>query len=111
MAEVGFMDFWHAYPRRVGKKDAERAWKRLAPDADLAGVILLAVAAQRATWRDPQFIPYPATWLNGERWTDEVVALVPIAPPPVLTKTQLRSQRNAAAAAAVIASFEAEVDA
>lgn len=25
----------------------------------------------RAEGTEPQFIPYPATWLNGERWLDE----------------------------------------
>lgn len=104
----GFDAFWAAYPRKVCKKDADAVWRKLAPDAALALQIVSAVHAQRLTDRDPHYIPYPATWLHGERWTDEVVALVPYVPPPVVTKAQQRSQRNAAAAAAVIASFETE---
>ena len=23
-------------------------------------------------WSDPEFIPYPASWLNGHRWEDEL---------------------------------------
>jgi hypothetical protein len=111
MTGVGFEAFWMAYPRKVGKKAAAQAWQRLAPDDALAAVIVDAVRAQHLEDRDRQFVPHPATWLNGERWTDEVVALVPYVPPAPLTKAQVRSQRNAAAAAAVIASFDAEVDA
>lgn len=106
-----FETFWDAYPRKASKKDARVAFARLNPDAELFTRMLDAIAQQRVSrqWREG-FIPYPATWLNGERWTDEVVDLVPVAPTPVLSKAQQRSQRNAAAAAAVIASFEAETD-
>jgi hypothetical protein len=36
-------------------------------------VILAAIARQRTweQWREPRFIPHPATWINGRRWTDE----------------------------------------
>jgi hypothetical protein len=107
-----FETFWDAYPRKASKKDARIAFGRINPDAELFTRMLDAIAAQRVSrqWREG-FIPYPATWLNGERWTDEVTALVPALPVQTLTKTQLRSQRNAAAAAAVIASFEAEHEA
>lgn len=27
---------------------------------------------QSGEWNDIQFIPYPTTWLNGERWEDEL---------------------------------------
>lgn len=106
-----FETFWDAYPRKVAKKAALVAFARVNPDHALFARLLDAIAAQKVSrqWRDG-FIPHPATWLNGERWTDEVVALVPISPPRMLTKTQVRSQRNAAAAAAVIASFEAEAE-
>lgn len=106
-----FETFWDAYPRKVAKKAARVAFARVNPDMELFTQMLDAIAAQKVSrqWRDG-YIPHPATWLNGERWADEVVALVPAAPPAMLTKAQVRSQRNAAAAAAVIASFEAEVE-
>jgi hypothetical protein len=35
------------------------------PDAIIAGL-------DRAKWpADKQYIPYPASWLNGRRWLDE----------------------------------------
>jgi hypothetical protein len=71
-----FDRFWTAYPRKVGKQDAVKAWGKLKPDEELVGTILLAIDAQKAgdAWmRDKgQYIPHPATWLNGGRWLDEV---------------------------------------
>ena len=70
-----FSDFWTLYPKRVARKDAERAWAKI--DAAEYPAILLALVAWRRVWRardNDQFIPYPATWLNGERWTDELPA-------------------------------------
>lgn len=76
-----FERFWQAYPRHVGKTPASRAFAKLNPsDADL-DVILKAIADQRVTpqWTKDggQFIPYPTTWLNQRRWTDEVATGVP----------------------------------
>ena len=71
-----FDSFWSAYPKKVGKLDAKKAWDKIAPDAELVGVIMGAVAKQKsqASWlkENGQYIPHPASWLNGERWTDEV---------------------------------------
>ena len=65
----GFAAWYAAYPRKVGRDAAARAYgaavKRGVSAADLAA----AVAS--ATWSpDPQFIPHPATWLNQGRWKD-----------------------------------------
>jgi hypothetical protein len=72
----GFDQFWAAYPRKVSKAAAEKAWAKIAPDAAQLAVILAAVEAHKASekWRKDagEFIPYPATWLNGRRWEDEV---------------------------------------
>jgi len=83
-APGGFEKFWAAYPRKVSKGDAERAFKKLKPDADLLETILKAVEAQKGgeAWcKDGgQYIPHPATWLNGKRWDDEVVPYKPVNP-------------------------------
>jgi hypothetical protein len=74
----GFDSFWQAYPKRVGKGAARRSWAKLRPDLELQAIILAAVAAQRTSdqWckEDGRYIPNPATWLNQERWADEVAA-------------------------------------
>ena len=70
-----FDTFWNAYPRKVAKKRAESAWKKLNPDCHLAGRIVGDVIGRRCSeqWTKSggQFIPHPATYLNGERWLDE----------------------------------------
>jgi hypothetical protein len=80
----GFDAFWLAYPRKEGKITARKAWAKLKADAELQNTILTAIAAQLEgdAWKreDGQFIPHPATWLNGGRWLDEVR---PYTPPPL----------------------------
>ena len=68
----GFNEFWQAYPRKVGKGAARRAWDKISPDTGLQ-TILDQVARQRETeqWADPKYVPHPATWLNQQRWLDE----------------------------------------
>lgn len=70
--------FWPAYPRKVGKADAAKAFAKLKPDDALLAVMLGALATQRDSddWRRDggQFVPHPATWINGKRWQDEVPA-------------------------------------
>lgn len=75
----GFDRFWEEYPRKVNKRAAVKAWNKIQPDQDLLQVILVAVGDQRKSpeWRKDggQFVPHPASWLNGERWNDvDIVA-------------------------------------
>lgn len=74
-ALVSFDAFWAVYPRKAAKKGAEAAWRTLAPSATLQTEIIAAVERQKTSrqWtRDRgQYIPYPATWLNGRRWEDQ----------------------------------------
>lgn len=67
-----FLDFWDLYPKRVAKKDATRAWAKLTPTQKVEAVT--ALVEWRRIWRnkDTEFLPHAATWLNGERWEDEV---------------------------------------
>lgn len=75
-----FAAFWDAYPRRVAKKDARKAWAEIDPDPITATKIIAALEWQREqpAWlkEGGQFVPYPASWLRAERWTDEPPAPV-----------------------------------
>jgi hypothetical protein len=65
--------FWPAYPRHVAKKEALRAFLKLRPDRDLLERMLAALQRRWPTKpKDLKFIPHPATWLNGERWLDDL---------------------------------------
>ncbi|MGN1481101.1 DUF6291 domain-containing protein [Porcipelethomonas sp.] len=74
-----FNDFWKAYPKKVSKANALKAWNKLKPNGDLVREILSALERQKTSvqWQkdNGQFIPYPATWLNGRRWEDEQQAV------------------------------------
>lgn len=73
--DESFDRFWAAYPRKVDKQRARKAWDKLCPDARLVETILSAVEAQSHTdqWNrdNGQYIPYPSSWLSGRRWDDE----------------------------------------
>ncbi len=68
-----WLRFWNAYPRRDAKKEARKAWAKIRPDAALVDYMLAALywQVQLRQWQTRNYIPMPATWLNGERWTDE----------------------------------------
>lgn len=74
--EKPFDRFWNAWPNKVAKQAAQKAWAKIKPDAALVDTILAAIEAQKQGdhWRrdDGQYIGHPATWLNGGRWLDEV---------------------------------------
>jgi uncharacterized protein YdaU (DUF1376 family) len=89
---LAFDQFWKAYPKKTGKGDAEKAFKKAKVTAELLDTILKAIEAQKKGkgWLedDGKYIPNPATWLNGKRWEDEVAIAVafrptiPVAPLP-----------------------------
>ena len=75
LAPDNFNAFWSVYPKKVGKKDALKAWQKLKPDDALTKTIVGGVRKWQASkqWAEDggRFIPHPATFINGERWNDE----------------------------------------
>jgi len=71
-----FDRFWAAYPRKQGKGDAERAFKKFKVTDELLTTMLSALEQYKESpqWTDDngKYIPSPAKWLNGKRWTDEI---------------------------------------
>lgn len=71
-----FDDFWKAYPKKVSKTSALKAWNKLKPDDNLVREILTALENQKQSsqWQkdNGDFIPYPAKWLNERRWEDDI---------------------------------------
>jgi hypothetical protein len=82
-ADDSFGLFWAAYPRKQARIDAVKAWHQLRPNAETVQAILDALEWQRETWDNPTFIPLPASWIRGERWTDE--------PPATADKTMSKA--------------------
>lgn len=71
-----FETFWKLYPRKIGKKTALTKWKKIKPDEQLNTTILEALKkyckVDQWTKDNGAFIPHPSTWLNQERWNDEI---------------------------------------
>ena len=70
-----FEKFWSAYPKKVGKKAAQKAFIKIKPNEELLEKMLKAIETQKRSeqWQkeNGQYIPNASTWLNGERWNDE----------------------------------------
>lgn len=71
VTDLTFDDFWALYPKRVAKKDARIAWAKISPRNHQ--IILESLFEWSRIWsgRDLEYVPHPATWLNGERWEDD----------------------------------------
>lgn len=70
---IDFDAFWQAYPRKVAKLEAIKAWRQMTREYDPSEIVAglhrnLASLARR----ERQFIPHPASWLRAGRWMDEV---------------------------------------
>jgi hypothetical protein len=70
-----FKLFWDAYPRKIREVDARAAFE--AVDVPVS-VLLDAIEQQKhgSEWtrENGRFIPSPARWLKGRRWTDGVTS-------------------------------------
>jgi len=72
-ADDRFDEFWDLYPKKRDKGHAKKAWKTATKKTDPQDIIDgLRRQLPLLTQGDPKFIPYGATWLNGERWADEM---------------------------------------
>lgn len=82
VADEGFELFWAAYPKRVGRGEAEKLYRKiLASGATKSGDLIDAVKryADQRIREEPdevnraRFTKNPATWLNQQCWQDEAV--------------------------------------
>lgn len=65
--------FWDAYPRKVGKPAAKKAWNGVRPqNQDTVEAMAEGLGLWERFWKkkDKEFVPHPATWLNQRRWED-----------------------------------------
>ena len=80
---TAFDDFWRAYPKKVARTDAMRAFERAARLAPVNEIIRGATryAAERAG-EDTRYTKHAATWLNKACWSD-----------PSITPREVREER------------------
>lgn len=74
--DARFELFWQAYPKKVGKDSARKAFDKRKPDEQMVSEMVRALEIQKQTeqWtkNNGEFVPHPATWLNAGRWMDEL---------------------------------------
>jgi len=69
-----FEEFWKEYPKKVDRKKTGEKWNRLSQEVQQ--IILLDIPRRKLgrQWK-AGFILNPMTYLNGERWNDEIEAV------------------------------------
>lgn len=68
-----FDQLWEMYPRKVGKGQARKAYVTASKKIDFFDLLpKLEAYVSTLDGKDKQYMPHLATWLNGERWADEV---------------------------------------
>ena len=72
--EMWFESFWEIYPKHQDKKKAKQKFLKLCTDKKKYQEIMQGLRNVLPVWakKDNKYIPVPTTWLNGERWNDEV---------------------------------------
>jgi hypothetical protein len=71
---VRFWEFFNSYPKRKGadpRKPAKVAWEK-AIKSKPPGDIIQAAKKYAASQPDPKYIPMASTWLNQERYDDDI---------------------------------------
>jgi len=71
--------FWTAYPKKVSKGAAKKAWDYIIHKRPPTDKIVSAIEAQKLTadWQKNggQFIPHPATWLRANGWENDISSM------------------------------------
>lgn len=67
----GFDAFWFAYPLKVGKQAAIKAYRKALKRVDSDVLLRGAQLYRDAPNRSPDYTAHPASWLNAGRWEDE----------------------------------------
>lgn len=68
-----FEDFYDAYPRRVGRKEARRRFEAALKDGAQARELIdgARTYAKAMVGTAARYVAHPSTWLHQRRWTDE----------------------------------------
>ncbi len=68
--------FWPAYPKKVGKQEAFKAFRKIKAPASKIDQIVAAIETQKQSeqWTKERgaYIPNPKTWIDQGRWEDEL---------------------------------------
>lgn len=71
---IAFESFWNLYPKKSQKKKSEDKWNALTLEIQDGILKDLSVRIKTVDWTKEKgrYVPMPTTYLNGERWNDEI---------------------------------------
>jgi len=71
--DVQFDEFWQLYPKKVGKKPAHNKYNIALKKTGHENIIN-SLKTHLKSWNGTaaEYIPHATTWLNQERWNDEI---------------------------------------
>jgi hypothetical protein len=69
-----FNEFWNAYPKKVDKAKAFKAFRSALHRANFEDILAGVVAYRNDPKRNPDFTKYPASWLNADSWENAAAA-------------------------------------
>lgn len=73
--DPSFQAFWEKYPRKIAGAKAYKTWHSKKCGNGIFQEVMTALEKMvDGPWadKDKKFIPHPTTWLNQERWEDEI---------------------------------------
>lgn len=83
--KIEFSEFWKLYPRKEEKKTAVAKWDKLTKETQQK---IIQTLPNFLKGKDVKFVPMPVTYLNNERWDDE------LEQSPTFTEEQIKKQRE-----------------
>ncbi len=70
-----FDDFWDLYPKKLNRKRAQQAWRKVVKTETMARIVLQGQQVHLQPGgnlaRDPQYIASAENWLHKRHWEDE----------------------------------------
>lgn len=95
-SDENFNRFWEAYDYNVNRHKALKAWKVIAPDAELTEKIIQAAWMYNKANPGKAYYLHATTWLNGKRWEDDPSTLLPKIAQQTTTMTAAQATKLAA---------------
>ncbi len=75
LSSANFEEFWKIYPKKIGKKESEEEWSKVAIEECKEAINTLMEQCDSPGWKEDEgrWIPYPAKWLKGEHWKNKPI--------------------------------------
>lgn len=89
-----FEEFWKKYPRKIAKAKALKIFNALSSESRAKILEVIDEHVRMNNWSEtpPRFIPHASTWLNQERFNDELELTEQKKPPKEMSADEVRER-------------------